>query len=46
MVPMTSKKEFPNALKEFAKEMGLPMALIVDPSGEQTSREVKQFARE
>ena len=46
MVLMTSKKTFPNTLKEFAKEIGVPTALIVDPSGKETSREVKHFARE
>ena len=41
MVPMVSKGEFPKALKEFCKEVGVPRGLIVDPSGEQTSSEVK-----
>ena len=44
VVPMTSKKLFPQALREFAKEIGVPTALIVDPLDEQTSKEVKQFA--
>jgi hypothetical protein len=44
MVPMTSKGEFPKALKEFCKEVGVPCDLICDPSGEQTSGEVKQIA--
>jgi hypothetical protein len=46
VVPMKSKSEFPFALKQFAKEIGVPLALISDPSGEQTSKEVKKIARE
>jgi hypothetical protein len=37
---------FPFALKQFAKEIGVPMALISDPAGEQTSKEVKKLARD
>ena len=40
---MVSKGEFPKALKEFCKEVGVPRDLIVGPSGEQTSSEVKRF---
>jgi hypothetical protein len=46
VVPMKSKGEFPYALKMFAKEIGVPTALIMDPAGEQTSNKVKKFARE
>jgi hypothetical protein len=46
VVPMKSKGEFPYALKMFAKEIGVPPALIMDPAGEQTSNKVKKFARE
>ena len=44
MIPVTSKGEFPKALKEFCKEVGVPLDFICDPSGEQTSGEVIQFA--
>ena len=40
VVPMESKKDFPSALRSFAKEVGVPDAIIVDPAGEQTSKEV------
>ena len=46
VVPMRSKGEFPLALKEFAKEVGVPEALIVDPSGEQSSKEVRRFCQQ
>ena len=46
VVPMKSKGEFPKALKMFAKEIGVPLALILDPSGEQSSNKVKQFCHE
>ena len=45
VVPMKSKSEVPKALKQFAKEIGAPEAIIIDHSGEQTSREVKQFCQ-
>ena len=44
VVPMKDRKEIPNMLKEFAKEIGVPVALIFDMSGEQMSREVKKIA--
>ena len=46
VVFMGKKSEFPLALKAFAKEIGVPSSLIMDPSGEQTSNAVKQFAQE
>lgn len=46
VVPMKSKSEFADALRMFAKEIGVPEALIVDPSGEQTSRKVKSFCHQ
>ena len=33
VVPMKSKGEFTNALKMFAKEIGVLIALILDPTG-------------
>ena len=44
VVPMKDQKEIPKALKEFAKEIGVPVALIFDMSGEQTSNEMKKIA--
>ena len=41
--PMKSKGEFKDALKLFCKEVGVPLSLVCDPSGEQTSHDVKQF---
>jgi len=43
VVPMKSKSEFPDALKLFCKEVGVPSAVVVDPIGEQTSNKVKQL---
>ena len=43
VVPMKSKGEFPSALKSFAKEIGVPTTLILDPYREQTSRKVRKF---
>jgi hypothetical protein len=46
VVPMKSKSGFPLGLKQFAKEIGVPLALISDPAGEQTSKEVEKLARD
>ena len=43
---MKSKGEFKDALKMFCKEVGVPMTLVCDPSGEQTSKEVKHFCHQ
>ena len=43
VVPMKSKSEVPKAVKMFAKEIGAPDAIICDPAGEQTSRELRLF---
>ena len=40
---MPSKKDIPQALKRFAKEIGAPDAIICNLSGEQNSKEVKHF---
>ena len=46
-VVFTKKKsKFQIALKAFAKDFGVPLSLIMDPSGEQTSNEVQRFAQE
>ena len=46
VVFMKKKSEFQLALKAFAKEIGVPLSLIMDPSGEQTSGKVQRFAQE
>ena len=40
--PMVSKGQFNDALKLFCKEVGVPERLVLDPSGEQSSRKSKQ----
>ena len=44
--PMKSKSQFKDALHQFCKEVGVPSTLVVDPSGEQTSKEVKHFCHQ
>ena len=46
VVPMRSKGEVLAAVKQFAKEIGVPDALICDAAGEQTSRELRKFCSE
>ena len=46
IVLMRQKPELYTALQLFAKEIGVPISLICDPSGEQSSNKVKQFAKE
>lgn len=43
---MKKRSKFQFALKAFTKEIGVPLSLIMDPSGEQTSNEVQRFAQE
>ena len=43
VVAMKSVSEFHKALKMFAKEVGVPLYLIVDPHKCQKSKEVRQF---
>ena len=38
--PMKEKSEIVNAVKAFAKEIGVPTALILDPEGTQRSKEL------
>ena len=40
---MRSKSEVLSAIKEFAKAIGAPDAIVSDSSGEQKSKEVKKF---
>lgn len=44
--PMKSKGDFIHALKLFCKEIGVPLSVVVDPSGEQTSSLVKHFCHQ
>ena len=46
VVPMKSKSEVLKAVKQFAKEIGAPDAIISDPSKEQTSNEMRKFCNE
>ena len=43
LYPMKSKGDFKYALKQFCKDVGVPLKLVCDPSGEQTSNKVKEF---
>jgi hypothetical protein len=46
VVPMKSKAEVLQAVKQFAKEIGAPEAIICDMAGEQTSHALKRFCQE
>jgi hypothetical protein len=46
VVPMKSKANVLDAVKQFAKEIGAPDALIFDMSGEQTSQPMRNFCHE
>jgi hypothetical protein len=46
VVPMTSKMEVPQAVKEFAKEIGAPDAIICDAAREQKSKPLRKFLGE
>lgn len=43
VVPMRSKKDVLLAVKQFAKEIGAPDAVVCDAAGEQTSLDLKRF---
>ena len=43
VVPMRSKRDLPVALKQFAKEIGAPDAIVMDMSGEQMSAALKKY---
>ena len=43
LVPMRKKSDVLNALKQFAKEIGAPEAIVCDAAGKQTSIELKRF---
>ena len=40
---MEKKSDFKDAVHMFCKEVGVPIALVVGPSGEQTNKAVKKF---
>ena len=42
---MKTKKEVLQAVKQFAKEIGAPEAIICNPAREQSSDELHQFCR-
>ena len=44
-VPMKKGGDFPLALKEFVKEIGMPTSLILDPWGGKSSNEVNSLRR-
>jgi hypothetical protein len=46
VVPMKSKSEVLHAVKQFAKEVGAPEALICDAAREQRSHELRKFCQE
>jgi hypothetical protein len=46
VVPMKSKSEVLQAVKQFAKEIGAPEAIICDMAGEQTSQNLRTFCNE
>ena len=46
VVPMRSKSEVLQAVKQFAKEIGAPDAIISDMAGEQTSLVLRKFCNE
>ena len=46
VVPMKSKSEVLQAVKQFAKEIGVPDALISDAAGEQRSNALRKFCSE
>lgn len=41
--PMTTRSQFLDSLKLFCKEIGVPLSLVLDPSGEQSKPEVRRF---
>ena len=46
VVPMSSKSEVLQAVKEFAKEIGAPEAVICDAAREQKSKSLRKFLGE
>ena len=46
VVLMRSKSEVLQAIKQFAKEIGVPTAIIADMAGEQMSQKVRKFCND
>ncbi len=46
VVPMKTKSEVMQAVKQFAKEIGAPDAIISDAAAEQNSQAMKKFLNE
>ena len=46
VVPMQRKSEVLQAIKQFAKEIGVPSSIIADMSGEQMSQDVRKFCND
>ena len=46
VVPMRRKSEVLQAIKQFAKEIGVPTSIIADMAGEQMSQEVRKFCND
>ena len=44
--PMETKGSFKDSLHQFCKEIGVPVSLVCDPSGEQTSKDVRKFCHQ
>ena len=44
--PMKTKGIFRLALRQFCKDVGVPMTLVVDPSREQTSQDIKRYCHQ
>jgi hypothetical protein len=44
--PLEKRAHVKDAIRRFCKDIGVPVAFICDPAGEQTSKEVKSFIRE
>ena len=44
--PMEKRSDFPDALHQFCKEVGVPIALVLDPAREQTSKAVRKFCNQ
>ena len=46
VVPLKRKKEVMQAVKQIAKEIGAPDAIICDAAGEQTSHDLQKFCND
>ena len=46
VVPMKTKKHALDAVKQFAKEIGVPNLIICDMSGKQTSKDLHKFCND